>query len=161
MSSLHNAVFAAFNNRAWEYRAVAGQEVIEAYFEAHHGKVFLHVQTHAPANVVTVVSNASFTVTKAHLRAAAELLMRTNKELNLGNFELDWDSGQVMYRISNIFSADHHDEKIIASLVHSAIAEMDRLTPFLGELCKLCASDLILLSVPELMARTDLLPVVE
>jgi len=161
MSSLHNAVFAAFNNRAWEYRAVAGQEVIEAWFEAHHGKVFLHVQTHAPASIVTVVSNASFAVTRSHIRAAAELLMRTNKELNLGNFELDWDTGQVMYRVSNIFSAEQPDEKIIASLVHAAIAEMDRITPFLGEVCKRTSAELVLLSIPELMARTDLLPPVE
>ncbi len=156
MSALHNAVCTAFRSQGWEFQPVPGREVIEAWFEAHHGKVFVHVQTHAEASIVAVVSNASIPVPKSHQRAAAELLMRTNKDLTIGNFEMDWDGGQVMYRAANVFPSDRHDVRIVCSLVHSAIAEMDRLTPFLGELCRLCASDLLLLSVPELMARTDL-----
>jgi hypothetical protein len=92
------------------------------------------------------------------LKAVSELLMRNNKELNLGNFEADWDSGQVVFRIASVFSPNRFDERIIASLIHTAVAEMDRLTPYLSELCKLGTGELLLLSVPELMAREDLLP---
>ena len=156
MSALHAAVTTAFKNMGWEFRSVPGHEVIESWFEAHHTKVFVHAQTHAEAGIVTVVSNASFSVPATHLRAVSELLMRNNKELNLGNFELDWDGGQVMFRIGSVFPHDQPDEKVIARLVHTAVAEMDRLTPYLGELVKLCTSDLLLLHVPELMARDEL-----
>ena len=88
----------------------------------------------------------------------AELIMRTNKELNIGNFELDWDSGLVMFRVTNIFPALHHDERIIATLVHASIAEMDRLTPFLGEICQTPTSELLLLMITDLMRREDFLP---
>jgi hypothetical protein len=158
MSALHAAVLNAFKNMGWQYRAVPNAEVVESWFEAHHTKVFLHAQTHAEAGIVTVVSNGSFNVPKTHLKATAELLMRSNKELNLGNLEIDWDSGQVMFRVSNIFPANRHDERIIASLVHAAVAEMDRVTPYLAELCRLGTGELLLLNIPELMAREDLLP---
>ena len=84
--------------------------------------------------------------------------MRTNKDLNLGNFELEWESGQVMFRVTNVFPPNRHDARIIASLVHSAVAEMDRLTPFLGEILRTSKGELLLLKVADLMKREDLLP---
>lgn len=160
MSALHNAVIDAFKTMGWQYRAVPDVEVVECWFEAHHTKVLLHAQTHAEANLVSVVSNSSFPVPKTHLRAAAELLMRANKELNLGNLEIDWETGQVMFRAGNLFVPGHFDRKIIASMVHAAVAEMDRITPFLAEICRLGTGELLLLSVSELLAREDLLPAI-
>ena len=160
MSALHAAVINAFKSMGWQYRAVPDVEVVECWFEAHHAKVLLHAQTHAEANLVSVVSNASFTVPKTHLKAVAELLMRSNKELNLGNLEVDWETGQVMFRVANLFSPNRHDERIIASMVHTAVAEMDRLTPFLAEVCRLGTGELLLLDVPELLAREDFLPAI-
>jgi hypothetical protein len=157
MSVLHEAVVAVFKQMNWEFRPVPGMEVIESGFEAHHTKIFVVAQTHAEAGIVTVVSHASFNVPTTHLRAACELLMRTNKQLNLGNLELDWDSGQVMFRIASVFAEGAAIErKVIASLVHTAVAEMDRLTPYLSELARLGTGELLLLSVPELMQRGDL-----
>lgn len=160
MSALHAAVINAFKSMGWQYRVVPDVEVVECWFEAHHAKVLLHAQTHAEANLVSVVSNASFTVPKTHLKAVAELLMRSNKELNLGNLEVDWETGQVMFRVANLFSPHRHDERIIASMVHTAVAEMDRLTPFLAEVCRLGTGELLLLDIPELLAREDLLPTI-
>lgn len=160
MSALHTAVIEAFKTMGWQYRVVPNVEVVECWFEAHHTKVLLHAQTHAEANLVSVVSNASFTVPKTHLRAASELLMRANKELNLGNLEIDWDSGQVMFRVGNIFVPNRFDQKIIASMVHAAVAEMDRVTPFLAEICRLGTGELLLLDIPALLAREDLLPAI-
>jgi len=158
MSALHAAVLTAFKTMGWEYHAVPEAEVVETWFEAHHTKVLVHAQTHAEAGIVSVVANTSFPVPETHRLAACELLMRTNKELNLGNFEIDWDSGQVMFRVSNIFSPNRHDERIIASLVHAAVAEVDRVTPYLAEICRSTPGALPTLDIPVLMRREDLLP---
>ncbi len=133
-------------------------EVVETAFEAHHTKILLHVQSHAEAGVVTVVANSSINAPRSHFKAVAELTMRTNKELNLGNFEMDWESGQVMFRLSNIFPRQRVDTHVIASLIHTSVGEMDRFTPFLAELVRTSELELPLLKVAELMARADLLP---
>ncbi len=133
-------------------------EVVEASFEAYHTKIPLHVQSFAEAHIVSVVANGSFTVAPTHRTRAAELLMRANKELNVGAFEMEWDGGVVMFRQSNIFPKHRYDEGLIASLVHNAIAEMDRITPYLGELCKTSKPMLPLLDVAALLRREDLLP---
>ncbi len=161
MSALHAAVLNVFKETNWAYRPVPGMEVIEADFEAHHAKVPLHVQSFGESGIMSVVAHASFPVPRSHYLPAAELLMRTNKALNLGNFELDWDNGLVMFRLTNVFPLNRFDRQIIRSLVHSAIAEMDRLTPFLSEVCRTPAAELPLLSIPLLLQREDLLPAVD
>ncbi len=158
MSELYSATLAAFKKMGWQYREVAGMEVIEADFEAHHTKVPLHVQVYGQAHIASVVSTLSINCPRTHRLAVSELLMRTNKELNLGNFEVDWDSGTVMFRICNIFAAGQYDGKILASLVHTTVAETDRLTPFLGEVCRTPKGELLLLKIRDLMKRQDLLP---
>ena len=158
MSALYAATLQAFKARHWHYREVSGQEVIEADFEAHHTKVPLHVQVFGEAHMASVVSRASFTVPATHRAKVCELLMRTNQQLTLGNFEMSWDGGEVFFRVTNVFPANRQDEAILAAMVHAAVAEMDRLTPFMGEICRLAPPELMLLKVKELMAREDLLP---
>lgn len=155
---LFSATVSAFNAQGWAFQPVVGHEVIEASFEAHHAKVPLHVQIHSEAGIVSIVARATVLVPVTHRLVVSELLMRTNKELNIGNFELDWDDGVVMFRATNIFSGGRFDERIIAGLVHTSVGEIDRLTPFLGEVCCQPKGELLLLSIPELMKRNDLLP---
>lgn len=158
MSALHAAVINAFKSQNWSYREVPDMEVIEASFEAYQGKVPLHVQSYGDAHIVSVVANATLTVPNTHRTRAAELLMRANKDLNVGAFEMEWDAGLVMFRQTNVFSKHRYDEGLIANLVHNAIAEMDRLTPYLGELLKTTGAMLPLLDLRQLLQREDLLP---
>ncbi len=157
-SDLLNTTISAFRSQGWAFREVSGVEVIESEFEAHHAKVPLHVQVHPDAGVVCVVARASLPIPPSHRLAACELMMRTNKELNVGNFEVDWEEGTVMFRVTNIFTANQADPRVIAGLVHTAVAEVDRLTPFLGEICRTPKGELLLLNIPKLMQRTELLP---
>lgn len=157
-SDLLNITISAFRDQGWAFRSVSGVEVIESEFEAHHAKVPLHVQVYPDAGVVCVVARLSLPVPRSHRLTACELMMRTNKELNVGNFEVDWDDGTVMFRVTNIFTVDQADPRVIAGLVHTAVAEVDRLTPFMGEICRTPKGELLLLNIAKLMQRTELLP---
>lgn len=158
VSALHAAVLNAFKAQGWAYRKVEQDEVIESDFEAHHTKVSLHVQSFGDSGIMSVVAGASIPVPKSHYLAVCELLMRVNKELTVGNFELEWETGQVLCRVTNVFPPNRAEERIIAGLVHSTVAEVDRLTPFLGEICKTPQGELLLLRVAGLLKREDLLP---
>lgn len=160
MSALHATVLTAFKNKGWACHEVPKMDVVEASFEAYHTKVPLHVQSYGEMHIICVVANASITVPDSHKNRAAELLMRVNRDLNLGSFEMDWDSGTVVFRQGHVFSKHRYDEAIIINLVHNAIAEMDRLTPYLGELCKATPALLKVMDLRQLLRREDLLPVV-
>jgi hypothetical protein len=140
----------------WACRALQEREVIESGFEAHHTKVPLHVQCYGDTGLLGVVSRASFDVPRSHFAAVSELLMRTNKTLNIGNFELDWDTGTVLFRVTNLFPPGRAEERTIASLVEMSVAEMDRLTPQLAEVCRTPKGELLLLNIPGIIAKAEL-----
>jgi hypothetical protein len=91
MSALYATALSTFKEMGWHYREVPEHSVIECDFEAHHTKIPLHMQVFGETHIVSVVSNSTLQVPSTHRLPVCELLMRTNKELNLGNFELEWD----------------------------------------------------------------------
>ena len=159
MSSLHQAVLNAFQKQGWACTEVAGMTVVESQFEAYHSKIALHLQSYEEPHILNVVGHVSLTAPNTHKSRAAELLMRVNRDLNLGNFELDWDRGAVMFRQSQIFSIQQPvDATIIVNLVLNTLAEVDRITPYLGTLFKTSPTLLPMLNLPDLLLREDLLP---
>jgi hypothetical protein len=84
--------------------------------------------------------------------------MRTNKELTIGNFELDYDEGRVLFRATNVFDNPSASPEIIASLVHAALAETDRITPFLTLVLRMSPDELATLNLKLFLQREDLLP---
>jgi hypothetical protein len=157
VSPLHQSVISAFQSMGWEFQPVQGREVVETRFEAGNTRVFVHAQSEAAAGIVTVVSRAGVQMPRSHKWICAELLMRVNEQLMLGNLEMQWDSGEVMFRASAVYPpGEKANERVVASLVHSAVAEMDRLTPFLIELMRVGELELPLFSVQDLLEREDL-----
>lgn len=151
--ALIDKVAAAFDAAGWQYRRVEGQPVVESEFEAHHAKVPLHVQAFDDPGIVSVVARLSFALSPAAMLPALEAISRTNLTLNIGNFEADPDSGEVYFRATNVFPGGAAEAPIVASLVRTAVVEMDRFTPYLSELEREPMQP-----VPALLAREDLLP---
>jgi hypothetical protein len=162
MSELYETVKRAFGEMEWAYEEVPEREVLKAGFEAYHARVELHVQVFGEPGVVSVVSQSSLSRKDGELkRVIAEMLVRMNRELTVGAFEMDWEEGQVLFRISNIFVPGAYREDVIASMVHAAVSETDRMVPFVDVAQKTAPGELGRLDVTELLAREDLLPVVE
>ena len=125
MSELYTAVKSAFEEVGWAFRPVDGREVIEADFEAYHTKVSLHVQVFSEMHALAVVSESPISRSEPTLlHALAELLMRTNTQLNLGAFEMDWNAPTYLFRASNLFVPGSYDRNIIAGLTHIVVTEI-------------------------------------
>ena len=157
-SPLLTAVEQTFSRMGWECRRVPGHAVVEADFELHHTRTRLHVQVFPPLNAVSVVAQGSNVVPDSRAGLVSEMLMRTNRELTVGNFELDYDTGTVLFRATNLFGSGPVPGEIIASLVHSALAEMDRITPFLTLILRMESQELGTLNLKLFLQREDLLP---
>ena len=142
----------------WESRRVENREILEADFEVYHTRTRVHVQVFAPLHAVSVVGTLGHRVPDSRSGLVCEALMRTNKELTIGNFELDCDTGTVLFRASNTFAEGAEDPRIIASLVHSTLAEVDRFTPFLTLLLRMSTEELASLNLKMFLMREDLLP---
>jgi len=159
MAKLLDQVKTAFAAAGWESVDVDGRDVVTAAFEAHHTKVSLYVQTFEEMGAISIVSEASLSAVPAAVPKVAEILMRVNHQLTVGNFEMDWDKGMIFFRATNLFeNPETATPDLLASLVRAAVVEMDRVTPYLAVVARTSPGDIDALDVPHLLQREDLLP---
>ena len=151
-------IIEVFDSQGWAFDRIPDHEVLEAAFDAHHTRVPLHVQAFPNLNAVTIVSRSTLSVSPSHFLPASELLWRSNKTLTVGNFELEPDTGATLYRITNLFPPGPPYAPIITGLVHAAIAEMDRLTPYLAIVLRTPPEGLAELSIAKLLQDESLIP---
>jgi hypothetical protein len=147
-----------FGRNGWHCELVEGRDVLRAGFEAHHTRVDLIAQAFPELNALSIVSEVPMELGRAHLPLALELLTRANKPLTLGGFEYDLDRGMLVFRITNLFERERYDSDIISSMVHCAIAELDRIVPYVA-IVRSTAEDLLPdLDVRRLLMREDVIP---
>lgn len=147
-----------FGQNGWHCELVEGRDVLRAGFDAHHTRVDLIAQAYPQLNALTVVSESPLTLDEDHLHMVLELLTRANKQLTLGGFEYDMDREFLVFRITNLFERERFDSDIISSMVHCAIAELDRITPYAATIRSTPVDLLPDLDIPRLLLRQDLIP---
>ena len=148
----------AFGKQGWHCELVEGRDVLRTGFEAHHTRIDLIAQAHPQLNALAVVSESPMPVSEAHLPVLLELLTRANKALTLGGFEYDMDRSMLVFRITNLFERERYDPDIVSSMVHCAVAELDRITPY-AAIVRSTAPDLLAnLDVERLLQREDVIP---
>lgn len=160
-AGLFRQVQVAFEKEGWAHEPVDGRsdEVLRAAFEAEHTRVDLHVQVFDPIRAISVVAESPLTTADpARRERLAELAMRTNEGLTVGNFEMLWDRGLLMFRVCNLFSQAGADAAIVAGMVHATVAEMDRIAPLVTTLHRAQGAELAALNIPALLQREDWLP---
>ncbi|MCB1206774.1 MAG: hypothetical protein KDN18_21125 [Verrucomicrobiae bacterium] len=158
-SELYATVLSVFTAEQWAFSEVAGREVIRSGFEAHHTRVDLHIQVFEELAAVSVVSESPRSCSgPAHRERIAELIMRINQTLTVGNFELDWDAGRLLFRLTNLFPSPQGDTGIIRGMVHTVVGEMDRIAPLEAIVLQTEGAPLASLDLISLMQREDLLP---
>jgi len=147
-----------FGANGWHCELVEGRDVLRAGFEAHHTRVDLIAQAYPQLNALSVVSESPLDLDEEHRPVVLELLARANKQLTLGGFEYDLDRGMLVFRITNLFERERFDPDITSSLVHCAIAELDRIIPYAAIVRNTRADLLQDLDLQRLLTREDVIP---
>jgi len=147
-----------FGANGWHCELVEGRDVLRAGFEAHHTRVDLIAQAYPQINALSVVSESPMPLGPEHRAVALELLARANKPLTLGGFEYDIDRSMLVFRVTNLFERERFDPDIISSMVHCAIAELDRIIPYVAIVRSTPADLLGDLDTRRLLQREDVIP---
>jgi hypothetical protein len=147
-----------FGSHGWHCELVEGRDVLRAGFDAHHTRVDLIAQAFPQLNALVIVSESPMPLDEEHIPPVLELLARANKQLTLGGFEYDLDREFLVFRTTNLFEREKYDADIVSSMVHCAIAELDRLIPY-AAIVRDTASDLLAdLDLGRLLMREDIIP---
>lgn len=147
-----------FGRNGWYCEPLDGKEVLRAVFTGHHTRVELITQAYPPLNALAVLGEMPLPISEVQQPYVLELLARANKNLNLGGFEYDLDRQRLVFRITNIFERERYDSDIVTTMVHCAVAELDRCAAFAITITRTQEDLLPDLDLELLLMRDDLIP---
>ena len=113
----------------WHPQVIDDNNVYRAYFVGHNGEVtcFAQVRVDLEQFIFYVVMPVR---APANMRlAVAEYITRANYGLRIGNFEMDFEDGEVRYKSSLDFEGVGLTPGLIRNTIYPAVQTMDRYLP--------------------------------
>lgn len=129
MPSLLDTLEAFFIHEDWEYQRLERREVLRLGFTGDHGHWSCFAQAREDQRQVVFYSICPLRVPEAKRTAMAEFLTRANYGLIVGNFELDFDDGEVRYKTSLDVEDAELLPALLAHIVYANVTNMDRYLP--------------------------------
>lgn len=114
-----------FVTEQWDARWLADSEAFVAPFDGDHGRWDVVTQVRESERQLMVYSLCPLSVPAARVPAMGEFVARANFGLVLGNFELDWDAGDLRYKTSLDVGEGDVDEQLLRPLVYANVLMMD------------------------------------
>ena len=142
----------------WKFTRVDGREVVELAFAARTGTIPIHAQAFPAIGALSLTAEATPAPSLTQRTKLAELMMRTNLQLTVGNFEMDWDVPRVFFRLVNVFDNQAPADRVVVGMIHAAVAETDRMIALMRALATCPASGLATFDISRLLRREDIFP---
>lgn len=118
-----------FDEDDWAYVQLDDASTLQLAFQGEAGRWTCLAQNDDDAEQVVFYSICPLTVAEDKYGAIAELLMRANDGLIIGNFELNFTTGEIRYKTSLDVEGDCLTPALMKSLVYINVQTLDTYLP--------------------------------
>lgn len=125
LESIFKSMTRFFEAERWSVTQVAGKPVLEFLFRGQEADWHCYVQAREAARQCVVYSVLPFKAREAQRLAVAEFITRANYGLLIGNFELDFDDGEIRYKTSLDVGKSQLRNDLIQPLISSNLSVTD------------------------------------
>jgi hypothetical protein len=118
-----------FTEDDWPFTKIKGEPVLLTAFQGENGKWTCYAKAREEQEQFVFYSICSINVPENKRLAVAEFLTRANTGMIIGNFELDFASGEICYKTSIDVKGDLLSFALIKQLVYANVLMMDKYLP--------------------------------
>lgn len=129
MGKLLDAVERFLIEDEWQYEQVGDKPVLKMLFGGEHGEWTCLAQVSEELEQFVFYSICPSRVPASKRLAMAEFITRANCGLILGNFEMDFEDGEVRYKTSIDVEDDRLSPALVKRLIYTNVWMMDRYFP--------------------------------
>lgn len=115
--------------REIEWEETADPEVVRAAVASANGEWSLYVVCREEFGRCSIYSQAPWSAPEEVRMAMAELLVRINYGIAIGNFEMDFSDGEIRFKTSLDVAGGHLGHAMFEALLDSNLAAMDAYLP--------------------------------
>ncbi|NES90463.1 YbjN domain-containing protein [Okeania sp. SIO2B9] len=127
--SILTTIIAYFTKDDWTFTKLQGQSVLQMAYQGKNGLWNCYAQARETEEQFVFYSIYPELVSEEKRLAMAELLTRINYGLIIGNFEMDFNDGEIRYKTSIAVEGNILTYKVIKRLVYANVAIMDYYLP--------------------------------
>jgi hypothetical protein len=135
MAAFADKIIQFFQSDGWPLMEVEPDATWQLTFKGSQGLWTCYAQVREEFLQFTLYSICPVNVPESKRAAVAELLTRANCYAQLGNFEMEFDSGEVRYRTSLSLDSDILEPALLRPLVYVNVNMMDRFIPAIMAVC--------------------------
>ena len=118
-----------FAENGWPFAEVRGAPVLLTELSGPHGRWSFYAQVVDDQDLILLYSICPRRVPEGRREDVAQFLTRTNYGLAAGNFELDFEDGEIRYKTAVHLQGDELDRLVLKRLVRANGVAMETYLP--------------------------------
>lgn len=126
---IFNALIEFFEEDEWEFQWMEGMPILSMGFAGRNGKWVCYAQAREPQQQFVFYSVLPLNAPEDKRTLVAEFITRANYGMIVGNFELDFEDGEVRYKTSVDVEGTTLLPALIRQLVYANVFITDRYLP--------------------------------
>jgi hypothetical protein len=134
MAGLFSKLIDFMEAEEWKYEIIEGETVLRFHFKGSAGRLLCYADVEEDKDWLIFYSYLPVNVPMDRLPQAAEFTTRANRGMRIGNFELDFNDGEVRYKTSIDVEGGELTHKMIDNLLRANLSTMNRYFKGLMEL---------------------------
>ncbi|NJK80789.1 MAG: YbjN domain-containing protein [Chloroflexaceae bacterium] len=113
----------------WHPQRIPDKYTYRTAFHGKNGNILCYAQVRIEAEQLVFYAMAPIKIAEEQRPTVAEFLTRANYGMYIGNFEMDWNDGEVRYKSSIDFEGTQLNDLLIRNTIYPAVRLMDRYLP--------------------------------
>lgn len=128
-NNLLDTIINFFKTDEWAFLEITGQPALQLPFQGNNGNWNCYARARSEQNQFVFYSICPVNAPQNKLLAIAEFIARANSGMIIGNFELDFNDGEISYKTSIDVEGDRLSFALIKRVVYANVAMMDEYLP--------------------------------
>ncbi len=117
-----------FKEEDWEFEKVEHQSktILRAFFQGKNDRLVCLLEVKEKLQQLIFYSISSIKIPEENRKDICEFLMRVNHFLTIGNFDLDFNDGEIRFRTSIDVEGSQIDTALVKNIVYTNVLTMDK-----------------------------------
>lgn len=126
MPGIFSRLIDFMEEEAWKYEILEGETVLRFHFKGTAGRLLCYADVEEEKHWLIFYSYLPVNTPPEKLATMAEFITRANRGMRIGNFELDFEDGEIRYKTSIDIEGGELINKMIDNLLRANLSTMNR-----------------------------------
>ncbi|MCE9531052.1 MAG: YbjN domain-containing protein [Planctomycetes bacterium] len=126
MAGIFSKLIDFMEEEEWKYEILEGESVLRFHFKGRSGRMLCYADVEEEKDWLIFYSYLPVNAPPEKMQTAAEFITRANRGMRIGNFELDFEDGEIRYKTSIDIEGGELTNKMFHNLLQANLSTMDR-----------------------------------